>query len=129
MKALNYAAAGDLLERYARAWCSWDGDAFVDLHSPDAESRDDPFEPAIVGHNALRANLLAASEFEDAVELTFERHWVVPPTILAAWHASYVHRVTRARVRLVGFVTFEIGDDGRIRTGRFWYNRQETAAG
>ena len=127
MTALDYAAAGELLERYGRAWCSRDGDAFVDLHTPDAESRHDPFEPAIVGHNALRASLLAASEREDAVELTFERHWVVPPTILAAWHGSYVHRETRARVRLAGFATFTIADDGRIRSGRFWYNRRESA--
>jgi hypothetical protein len=129
MSHLDYAAAGDLLERYARARSTWDGDGFVDLHTPDAEWRVDPFLPALVGHNALRANLLAASEFEEAVELTFERHWVVPPTILAAWHASYVHRTSRARVRIVGFATFEIADDGRIRTGRFWYNRQENPAG
>ena len=127
MKALDYAAAGDLLDRYAQAWCAFDGDAFVDLYTPDGESIDDPFEQPIVGHNALRANLLAASEFEDAVEFTFERHWVVAPTILAAWHASYVHRETRAHVRFAGFVTFEIAEDGRIRRARFWYNRQESA--
>jgi len=125
---LDHAWATDLLERYARSWCDWDGDAFVALHAPDAVSQDDPFEPALVGRNAIRANLLAASEFEEQVELVFERHWVVPPTILAAWHASYVHRTTRVRVRFAGFVSFEIVAPGVIQHARFWYNRQERTA-
>lgn len=126
--SLDHASAGDLLERFARARCTWDGNAWVDLFTPDAESHDEPFGDPLVGHNALRANLLAASEFEEQVEFTFERHWVVPPTILAAWHAGYVHRHTRARVRVAGFVTLEIADDGRIRKARFWCNRQESPA-
>jgi hypothetical protein len=126
---IDYAWAGDFLARYAQARCTWDGDAFIDLHAPDAESADDPFEPPLVGHNAIRQNLLEASDFEEQVELTFERHWVVPPTILAVWHASYVNRHTRARVRFAGFVTFEVAHDGRIRRTRFWYNRREVSAG
>lgn len=129
MRPLTYASAGALLERYARAWCDFDGDAFVDLHTSGAESHADPFQTPLVGHNAIRRNLLAASEFQEQVEFVFERHWVVPPTILAAWHASYVHRRTRARVRLAGFATFEIADDGRISRARQWYNRAETPAG
>jgi hypothetical protein len=125
---LDHAWAGDFLDRYAGARSTWDGDAFVELHAADAISQDDPFGPPLAGHNAIRASLLAASESEDQVEFTFERHWVVAPTILAAWHASYVHRQTRARVRFAGFVTFEMTDDGRVRRARFWYNRQEAAA-
>ncbi|MBI3747044.1 MAG: nuclear transport factor 2 family protein, partial [Chloroflexi bacterium] len=113
MTVLTYASATDLLDRYRRAWCAWDGDAFVALHAPDAESRDDPFGAPRVGHNAIRRHLLDASQFEEQVEFVFERHWVVPPTILTAWHASHVHRQTRARVRFAGFATFEIAEDGR----------------
>ena len=128
MTELDYAAAGELLDRYARIRCAWDGDAWVDLFTPDAASHPDPFGPPLVGHIDLRRNLLEASEFEEQVELTFERHWVVPPSILAVWHASYVHRHSRARVRLAGFVTLDIVDDGRIRKARFWYNRRESPA-
>ncbi len=128
MSQLDYATAGELLDRFARIRSTWDGDAWVDLYTPDAESHGDPFAPPLVGHNELRRSLLGTSESEEQVEFTFERHWVVPPTILAAWHASYVHRHTRARIRLAGFVTLEIADDGRIRKARFWYNRHESAA-
>jgi ketosteroid isomerase-like protein len=125
---VSYASAGRLLERYARAWMDHDGDAFLELHAPDAESVEDPFEPPLVGHNALRQGLLAAAEVEEQVEFTFERHWVVAPTVLAAWHASYIDRDSRARVRMAGFATFELADDGRIRRARFWSNRAETPA-
>jgi SnoaL-like protein len=127
--ALTYAAAGDILERYARAWSRGDGDAFVDLHTRDVEAHSDPFAAPLIGANAIRRSLVAALETEEQVEFVFERHWVVPPTILTAWHASFVHRQTRARVRLAGFATFEIADDGRISRARYWYNRAETPAG
>jgi hypothetical protein len=123
---IDYAAGGELLEAMARAWVAFDGDAWVDLFTEDAESHQDPFGPPLVGHNALRADLLHASEVEEQVEFTIERHWVVPPTILAAWHLSYVHRDTRSRVRLAGFVTLEVAADGRIARARWWYNRHET---
>jgi hypothetical protein len=60
--------------------------------------------------------------------VTIERHWVVAPTVLASWHASYVRRRDRARVRLAGFMTLEIGADGRIAHFREWYQRRETAS-
>ena len=129
MSDLTYAAAGDLLERYRRALLDRDGDAFVALHAPDVEVQEDPFKVALSGSNAIRQRLLDASEAEEQVEFVFERHWVVPPTILAAWHASHVHRQTRARVRFAGFATFEIAADGRIGRTRYWYNRAETPAG
>ena len=129
MSLLTYATAGDLLERYARAWCQRDGDAFVDLHGANVEVHLDPFGPPLLGRNAIRKRLVDASESEEQVELVFERHWVVSPTILAAWHASHVDRQTRARARFAGFATFEIADDGRIARARYWYNRAETPAG
>ena len=124
--SLDHAAAGDLLERYRVAWETFDGDAWVDLFAEEAEYHEDPFEPPLVGHNALRAYLLEAAESQDQVEMTVERHWVVGPTVLAAWHASFVRRSSRARVRMAGFMTLEIDDDGRVRRFREWWHRRET---
>ncbi len=126
---LTYAAGGDLLERYRRAWLAFDGDAWVGLFTEDAEYRDGPFDDPIAGHNALRAYLLEASERHGQLDVTFERHWVVPPTVLAVWHAAYVHRVTRAGVRLAGFMTLQVASDGRIERFREWYQRRETPPG
>jgi ketosteroid isomerase-like protein len=125
--SLDHAAAGDLLDAYARAWTTFDGDAWVDLFSEDIEYHEDPFDPPLVGHNAVRAYLGQAAEAQEQVEVTIERHWVVGPTVLAAWHASFVRRPTRDRVRLAGFMTLEIDPSGRISRFREWWHRRETA--
>jgi ketosteroid isomerase-like protein len=125
---VDHAGGGELLERYARAWQTFDGDAWVSLFTEEAEYHEDPFEPPMVGHNALRAYLLEAAEAQDQVEVTVERHWVVGSTVLAAWHAAYVRRAGRARVRLAGFMTLEIAEDGRIARFREWWHRRETPA-
>ena len=125
---LDHATSGDLLERMAAAWTTFDGDAWADLFDEDAEVRGDPAQPPLIGRNAIRADLLAASMIEEQVAFTWERHWVVPPTILAAWHMTYVHRDTRAHVRFDGFATLEIAGDGRIARARWWHFRRETPA-
>ena len=123
---LDHAAASDLLERYGRAWEAFDGDAWTALFTDDIEYVEDPFADPMVGHNALRAYLLEAADRQQDVEFTVERHWVVAPTVLAVWHASYVRRSDRARVRLAGFMTMEVAEDGRIARFREWWHRQES---
>ncbi len=125
---MDHASAGDLLDRYKRAWETFDGDAWTGLFTEDAKYHEEPFVPAIVGSNALRAYLLEAAEAQDQVEMTVERHWAVGETVLAAWHASYVQRSTRAHVRLAGFMTLDIVDDGKISRFREWWHRRETRA-
>lgn len=117
---LDYAAAGDLLDRYREALEQRDGDAFTELFRPEAEFHADPFAPPVVGHNGLRAMLLEAARVQDALEFTIERHWVVPPTILAAWHASSV--IDGSPSRMAGFMTLEVAADGRIGKVRVWWN-------
>jgi ketosteroid isomerase-like protein len=117
-----------VLERYRRAWETFDGDAWTDLFTEDVEYAEDPFEPPLAGRNALRAYLLDAAERQEQVEVTIERHWVVGSTVLAAWHAGYIRRSDRARVRLAGFMTMELADDGRIARFREWWHRRETSA-
>ena len=87
-----YAAAGELLEAYGKAWETFDGDAWVALFTEDAEYHEDPFGAPLVGHNALQAYLLDAAASERDVEFTVERHWVSGETVLAAWHATYGRR-------------------------------------
>ena len=116
------------LDGYRQAWLSYDPAAIGDLFTEDAEYHEDPFEPPLVGSNALRAYLLEAAEAQDQVEVTMERHWVVGDTALAVWHASFVRVPDRTRVRLAGFMTLETAGDGRVRRFREWWHRRETAA-
>jgi ketosteroid isomerase-like protein len=124
---IDHSFAATLLERFGAAWQDFDGDAWVDLFTDDVEFREDPFEAPLVGHNAIRAYLLKAAELQEQVDFTAERHWVVDPTILVAWHASYVARENGATVRLAGFMTLEMRD-GRIGRLRKWVRRRDGTA-
>ena len=53
---------------------------------------------------------------------------VVDPTILVAWHAGYIQRSDRARLRLAGFMTLEVRD-GKVAKLREWYHRRSTQGG
>ena len=117
---IDYAAAGDLLEAYGRAWEAFDGDAWVAIFTDEAEYHEDPFGAPLVGHNALRAYLLDASASQRDVEFTVERHWVSGDTILAAWHATFTRRASGQLVRMAGFTTAEVAPDGRISRFREW---------
>jgi hypothetical protein len=126
---LTYAAASDLLERWRVAWLAFDGDAWVDLFTAAAEVRLDPFEAPLVGGNALRAYLLASAESQHRLDVGIERHWVVSPTILARWHASWIDRRTGDHIRVAAFMTLEVAADGRIERVRTWPRREVVATG
>jgi ketosteroid isomerase-like protein len=117
---IDYAGAGELLDRYGRAWETFDGDAWIALFTEDAEYHDDPFGEPIVGQNALRAYLLDAAIAQRDVEFTVERHWVSGNTLLAAWHASFIRRESERVVRMAGFMVAEVDADGRIARFREW---------
>ena len=126
---IDYAAAGEWLEAYGRAWQTFDGDAWVGLFTEDAEYHEDPFGPPLVGHNALRAYLLEAAASETDVEFTVERHWTAGDTLLAAWHAGFARKPGGQHARLAGFLTAEIASDGRASRFREWTLQAPGTAG
>jgi hypothetical protein len=126
---ISYAAAHDLLEALVAARRRFDGDAFIALFGDEATFTFDPFEPPLAGHNALRAYLNDAAEEQRTFDLVIERHWVSGDTILAAWHASWNRASDEAKVRQAGFLSAEMGGDGRIVRLRLWTVAREHLAG
>ena len=126
---IDYAAAGELLDAYGRAWSTFDGDAWVAIFTEDAEYHGDPFGEPLVGHNALRAFMLESAETQRDVDFTVERHWVSGSTVLAAWHASWTRRTDGSLTRSAGFIAADVAPDGRISRFHQWWMRAPTAAG
>ena len=126
--SIDYATAADLIASFGRAWETFDGDLIVSLFTEMAEYHEDPFEPPLIGHNAIRAYWLEGAKSQDQVEFTVERHWVSGDTILAACHASYVERPSGDRVRMKAFFTFEM-ENGRIARFREWWHGRRTPVG
>jgi ketosteroid isomerase-like protein len=117
---IDYAAAGEWLEAYARARRTFDGDGWVGCFTDDAEYHGDPFSAPLVGHNALRAYLLEAAASQRDVEFTVEQHWVSGATLLAVWHATFVRPPDGQLIRLAGFLTGDVAPDGRVSRFREW---------
>lgn len=110
----------DLLARFKRARDGRDPDLAVALFREDAEYRPDPFEPALVGSNAIREswNRMAATQHD--VEFDAERIWVSGATVLASWHEAHTIGATSERVRTVGFMTLELDEHGLVSRLREW---------
>jgi ketosteroid isomerase-like protein len=126
---LTYAQGHDLLDALVSARRAYDGDAWTALFADEAELVLDPFAPPLAGHNALRAYLNDAAEAERSFDLAIERHWVSGDAILAAWHASWNRRTDEAKVRQAGFLSAEVGEDGRIVRLKHWTVTREHLAG
>ncbi len=120
MRDLTHGEGQDLLERYKRAWEKRDPDAAVELYAPDAEHRDHPFRDPFMGDNGIRSMWNDICTNQEHVEFDAERIWVAGRTVLASWHAAYTDRSSSERVRLRGFATFELDDEGRIARVREW---------
>ena len=125
MPDLTHGEGQDLLEAYKQAWERRDPDLAVDLFSEDAEYRDDPFEEPMRGSNAIRAYWNEAAATQANVEFDAERIWVVGRTVLASWHAAFTRRATAQRVRIRGFMTLELDQDGKVHRFREWWHRRE----
>jgi hypothetical protein len=126
---LTYARGYDLLEALVRARRACDGDGYTDLFTEEAEVVLDPFAAPLVGHNALRAYLNDAAVAERWFDLAIERHWVSGSTVLAAWHASWTRIADEAKIRQAGFLSAEVGEDGRIGRLKLWTVSREHLAG
>lgn len=126
---LTYAVGHDILEALVRARMRHDGDAYTACFTETAEVGLDPFALPLVGHLALRAYLNDAAEAERWFDLAIERHWTSGTTILAAWHASWNRRSDEAKVRQAGFLSAEVGEDGRITRLKHWTVTREHLAG
>ncbi len=113
----------DLLASFKRGWERRDPDLILELFDEHAEYRPDPFSEPLSGANAIRElwNGIAADQAN--VEFDAERVWVSGPTVLASFHAAYTRRTDAQRVRVRGFMTFEVaaapGDDDRPLVERF----------
>ena len=126
---VTYVQGHDLLNALVAARRDYDGDAYTALFMDEAEVVLDPFAPALAGHNALRAYLNDAADAERSFDLAIERHWVSGDAVLAAWHASWNRRADQAKVRQAGFLTAEIGEDGRIVRLKQWTVTRDHLAG
>ncbi len=114
----------DLFARFKRAWEERDPDAMLELYGKDAEYRIDPFLDPMTGLTAIREHWNGAVAAQDHIEFDAERVWTSGRTVLGSWHVALTERATAERVRVRGFSTMELDDQGRIARMREWSVRR-----
>jgi len=120
MPRLTHGEAQDLLATFKKGWETRAPDVIMELFDADIDYRPDPFAEPLIGRNAVRAlwNDLVATQVN--VEFDAERIWVSGQTALSSWHAAYTRPKTAERVRARGFLTLEVGENGRVHRFRQW---------
>lgn len=118
--ALTPGDGQDLFARYKQAWEDREPDRAVELFAPDAEVHPDPFGPVLSGANALRAFWNAFAAERTHTEFDAERVWVAGRTVLGSFHAASTVRSTAQRVRVRGFMTLEVDEEGLVTRMRQW---------
>jgi uncharacterized protein (TIGR02246 family) len=115
----------DLFARFKQAREQRDPDAMLELYAEEAVYDPDPFASSLQGANAIRAHWNAVAAEQIHVDVDAERIWVSGPTVLASWHAAFTRVDTAVRVRVRGFSTMELADDGSILRMRDWSSTRE----
>jgi ketosteroid isomerase-like protein len=110
----------DLFARFKQAREQRDPDAMLELYAEEAAYDPDPFEPTLQGANAIREHWNDVVAEQVRVDIDAERIWVAGRTVLAIWHAAFTRMDTAVRVRVRGFSTMELDDEGSILRMRDW---------
>lgn len=110
----------DILARFRLARERRDPDLMLELYATDAEYRPDPFDVPLRGALALREHWNRIAADQAHVDFDAERVWVVGRTVLSSWHGAFTRRASSERVRVRGFSTMEIDNEGRILRMRDW---------
>lgn len=120
MAELTHGDAQDLLASWKRGWQARNPDLIVDLFDENADYRAGPFADTLSGTVAIRAlwNEIVASQVH--VDFDAENIWSVGRTVLASWHAAYTIAATAERIRVNGFMTAELNEQGLIQRLRQW---------
>jgi ketosteroid isomerase-like protein len=77
------------LEAYGGAWETGDADGILTLFSKDASYRETPFDPPMIGHDAIRAYWLDEPAKHREVHFTFEIWAVVGDQCFSNLHCRF----------------------------------------
>lgn len=120
MASFTHGDAQDLLAAFKRGWERRDPDLVLELFDAAAEYRPDPYSPPLTGANQIRAHWNDIAAGQANVEFDAERIWLAGSSVLTSYHAAYTRRANGERVRVRGFMTFELDAAGKVERFRAW---------
>jgi ketosteroid isomerase-like protein len=128
MPEVSEAEAEDWLQSYGHGWKSGDVAALLQLFAPDASYHETPFEPPMVGHDAIgRYWKEGAADGQCDVAFTATLWAVRDNACFAHWRASFTRIPAGTKVQLDGafHLNFTRNASGALlcKTLREWWHR------
>jgi hypothetical protein len=126
---IDEAGFAQWLDAYGRAWEQGDATGIRQLFAPGAAYYETPFDPPMVGLDALQAYWQAgAADAQRDVAFHYDVLAVSGGRGIARWAATFVRVPSGMGVRLDGMLTARFDAGGRCVEFREWWHRQETPA-
>ncbi len=120
-------AFGSWLRRYGEAWIAGDPWAALKLFTDDAAYYETPFEPPMVGSDAIRRYWTeGAQDSQRNVTVAAQPIGLDGDTAYARWQATFERLPAGSFVELDGVLAASFAPDGRCREFREWWHRRET---
>ena len=115
------------LERYGRAWEAGSPEGVLDLFSEQAEYFETPFDPAMVGHDAIgRYWTDGAKNAQRHVKFSARPIAFDGEIGYAHWHATFERVPSGSQVELDGVLSARFDARMRCVVFREWWHRRET---
>jgi hypothetical protein len=113
------------IDAYGSAWERGDPDGAAELFSDDARYYETPFDPPALGPEGVRRYWSDATGTQTDVTFRYEILGMMGDRALVRWWATFVRKLTGARLELEGVLMLDFADDGRCRMLREWWHSVE----
>jgi len=113
------------LEAYGRAWNGRNPKAAANLFAEDGTYQVTPFVEPMRGRAAIFEYWSHVAETERDIEFRYEVLAVTPDAGIARWWASFVIVPQRLQTKLDGIFLITLDGDGRCRSLREWWHKDQ----
>jgi SnoaL-like domain len=113
------------LEEYGRAWMGRDARAAAELYTVDGTYQVTPFVEPMRGRAAILAYWTHVAETERDIEFGYEVLAVTAGIGIARWWTSFVIVPQGLETRLDGIFVIELDAEGRCRSLREWWHKEQ----
>jgi hypothetical protein len=113
--------------RYGKAWEAGSPEDALSLFSADAEYFETPFDPPLIGHEAIRRYWTEGAKNAQR-HVRFEARCIAfdGRTGYASWRATFERVSSGARVELDGVLSAQFDSKMRCVVFKEWWHRRET---
>ena len=122
---MERAAFKSWLEAYGRAWQERNPQAAANLFTEDGTYQVTPFVEPMRGRPAILEYWLNVSRTEQDIQFGYEILAVTPEVGIARWWASFLIVPQRLQTKLDGIFLISLDADGRCRSLREWWHKEQ----